>query len=33
MVVSNAPAPRRTGDVDVLPWRAFLERLRTEEIL
>ena len=33
IVVSNDPAPRRTGDVDVLPWRAFLERLWTEEIL
>ena len=33
MVVSNDPAPRRTGDVDVLPWRVFLERLWTEEIL
>ena len=27
VVVSNDPAPRRTGDIDVLPWRAFLERL------
>ena len=27
IVVSNDPAPRRAGDVDVLPWRAFLERL------
>ena len=27
VVVSNDPAPRRAADVDVLPWRVFLERL------
>ena len=27
VVVSQDPAPRRTGAIDVLPWRVFLERL------
>lgn len=33
LVVSNDPAPRRTGNVDVLPWRTFLERLWGNGIL
>ena len=27
VVVSTDPAPRRAGDIDVLPWKTFLERL------
>ena len=33
VVVSNDPAPRRAGGVDVLPWRTFLERLWAGGIL
>ncbi len=33
VVVSNDSVPRRAGDVDVLPWRVFLERLWGEEIV
>ena len=33
VVVSNDPAPRRVGGVDVLPWRTFLERLWAGGIL
>ena len=33
IVVSNDPAPRRAGGVDVLPWRTFLERLWAGGIL
>ncbi len=33
IVVSNDPAPRRSGDVEVLPWSAFLERLWSDDVL
>ncbi len=33
IVVSNDPAPRRTGDIDVLPWRVFLDRLWGNELI
>ena len=33
IVVSTDPAPRRSGDVDVLPWNVFLERLWGNEIV
>ena len=33
IVVSNDPAPRRAGDIDVLPWAAFLDRLWGNEIV
>ena len=33
VVVSNDPAPRRTGDIDVLPWRVFLERLWGDDLV
>ena len=33
IVVSNDPAPRRTGDIDVLPWRVFLDRLWSNELI
>ena len=33
VVVSNDPAPRRAGDVEVLPWRVFLDRLWGDVIL
>ena len=33
IVVSNDPAPRRTGKVDVLPWNVFLERLWGGEVV
>ena len=33
VVVSNDPAPRRAGGVDVLPWRTFFERLWAGGIL
>ena len=33
IVVSNDPAPRRAGDIDVLPWRVFLDRLWGGELV
>lgn len=33
IVVSNDPAPRRAGDIDVLPWRVFLDRLWGNELI
>lgn len=33
VVVSNDPAPRRAGDIDVLPWSVFLERLWAGEVV
>ncbi|MCE2540672.1 MAG: AAA family ATPase, partial [Acidobacteria bacterium] len=33
VVVSNDPAPRLAGEVEVLPWRVFLERLWGEELI
>lgn len=33
VVVSNDPAPRRVGDVEILPWRVFLQRLWGNAIL
>ena len=33
IVVSTDPAPRRAGDVDVLPWRVFLDRLWGNELI
>ncbi len=32
IVVSTDPAPRRSGDIDVLPWNVFLERLWGDDI-
>ena len=33
IVVSTDPAPRRVGDIDVLPWNVFLDRLWGGEIV
>ena len=33
IVVSNDPAPRRAGDIDVLPWRIFRDRLWGNEVI
>jgi uncharacterized protein len=33
LVVSNDPVPRRIGDMEILPWREFLERLWAGRIL
>ena len=33
VVVSNDPAPRLAGEVEVLPWRVFLERLWGDELV
>ncbi len=33
IVVSNEAAPRRTGEVDILPWKVFLDRLWTGKII
>ena len=33
IVVSNDTAPRRSGDIDVLPWRVFLDRLWGNELI
>ena len=33
IVVSNDTAPRRAGDIDVLPWRVFLDRLWGNELI
>ena len=33
IVVSNDPAPRRAGDIDVLPWRVFLDRLWGNDLI
>ncbi|MCY4323266.1 MAG: AAA family ATPase [Gammaproteobacteria bacterium] len=32
VVVSNEDEPRRVGEIDILPWRVFLERLWTGEV-
>ena len=33
IVVSNDPAPRRAGDIDVLPWKVFLDRLWGNDLI
>ena len=33
IVVSHDPAPRRAGDIDVLPWKVFLDRLWGNDLI
>jgi uncharacterized protein len=33
ILVSNDPIPRKTGKIDILPWKMFLEKLWADEII